>query len=105
MNSRSDGKRHDIEIDSTRTHKTPQDVEAILAGFDTIREIVERINDISITLNLPFEGNQYENCFSTRVIEQLRVELNSLEEERKKHMAVFIQDANVKLQVRKLCLV
>ena len=41
MNSRSDGKRHVIEIDSTRTHKTPQDVEAILAGFDTIREIVE----------------------------------------------------------------
>ena len=41
MNSRQDGKRHVIEIDSTRTLKTPQDVEAILAGFDTIRSIVE----------------------------------------------------------------
>ena len=32
------------------------------------------------------------------VIKQLRTELNTLEEERKKHMAVFIQDAADKLQ-------
>ena len=36
-----DGKRHVIEIDSARTLKTPQDVEAILAGFETVRNIVE----------------------------------------------------------------
>ena len=89
-----------------KIHKILQDLEVEKQSNEqTIKDIVERINDISITLNLPFEGNQYENCFSTRVIEQLRVELNSLEEERKKHMAVFIQDANVKLQVRKLCFV
>jgi len=64
-----------------------------------IVDIVERIKDISETLDLPFENQQnYENSCSSRVIEQLRAELNSLEEERKKHMAVFIQDAGLKLQ-------
>ena len=67
-----------------------------------IVDIVERIKEISETLDLPFENQQnYENSCSSRVIEQLRAELNSLEEERKKHMAVFIQDAGLKLQVRK----
>ena len=67
-----------------------------------IVDIVERIKDISETLDLPFENQQsYENSCSSRVIEQLRAELNSLEEERKKHMAVFIQDAGLKLHVRK----
>ena len=85
-----------------KIHKILQDLEVEKQSNEqTIKDIVERINDISITLNLPFEGNQYENCYSIRVIEQLRVILNSLEKERKKHMVVFIQDANDKLQVRK----
>ena len=40
---------------------------------------------------MPFETIIAENCCSSRVIKQLKTELNALEEERKKHMAVFIQ--------------
>ena len=40
---------------------------------------------------MPFETIIAENCCSSRVIKQLKTELNTLEEERKKHMAVFIQ--------------
>jgi len=41
IHSKVDGRRHIIEIDNTRSCVTPQDVEAILTGFDTLREIVE----------------------------------------------------------------
>jgi len=59
---------------------------------------LEQIKEISETLNMPFETIVAENCCSSRVIKQLKTELNALEEERKKHMAVFIQDAADKLQ-------
>merc|ERR1712029_409454 len=71
---------HDLEIEKQSNEQT-------------IFDIIERIKDISETLNLPFENQKYENNCSSKVIERLRVELNALEEERKKHMAVFIQDA------------
>ena len=41
IRSSVNGRRHIIEIDNTKTEVTPQDVEAILSGFDTLREIVE----------------------------------------------------------------
>ena len=56
-----------------------------------IRDTLEQIKEISETLNMPFETMIAENCCSSRVIKQLKTELNTLEEERKKHMAVFIQ--------------
>ena len=66
---------------------------------EVIADIIDRIRDISQTLNLEFDSNQYENCSSRRVITQLRAELEALEKERKKHMAVFIQKAGDDLQI------
>jgi len=63
-----------------------------------IVETLEKIKEISETLNMPFESKVAENCCSSRVIKELKTDLKALEEERKKHMAVFIQDADDKLQ-------
>jgi len=41
IHARADGRRHVIEIDNARTNITPAQVEAILAGFESLREIVE----------------------------------------------------------------
>ena len=54
-------------------------------------ETLEKIKEISETLNMPFESKVEENCCSSRVIKELKTDLKALEEERKKHMAVFIR--------------
>jgi len=64
----------------------------------TICEMLGQIKEISETLNLPFETQIEANCCSSRVIKDLKSQLQSLEDERRKHLAVFIQDANTKLQ-------
>ena len=61
------------------------------SNMQRIADIIGQIRYISGTLNLPFQSKIEENCCSKRVIYELTVELNSLEEERKKHMAVFIR--------------
>ena len=53
--------------------------------------MLEQIKEISETLNLPFETQIEANCCSSRVIKDLKSQLQSLEDERRKHLAVFIQ--------------
>jgi len=82
-----------------KVEKILQDLEVEKQSNEQIiSDTLEQIKEISQTLDMPFETIIAENCCSSRVIKQLKTELNTLEEERKKHMAVFIQDAADKLQ-------
>jgi len=83
-----------------KVEKILQDLEVEKQSNEqTIGEMLEQIKEISATLHIPFEAEGEENSCSSRVVKNLRNELNSLEEERRKHLAVFIQDAKTKLQV------
>lgn len=68
-------------------------------NYQVAREIIESIKKISEKLNLPCDlASKQHEFYSTRMIEELRVELGCLEEERKKHMVVFIKSASQELQ-------
>ena len=97
----SEGNSIPILCQDTMDHveKILQDLEIEKqSNQETITDLMDRIRDISQTLDLRFESKPYENCSSHRVIEQLRAELEALEKERKKHMVVFIQKAGEELQ-------
>merc|ERR1711874_943790 len=68
------------------------------SNVQMIGETLEQIKEISDTLNLPFEPQIDADCCSSRVIKDLHLQLKDLEEERKKHLAVFIQDADARIQ-------
>lgn len=81
---------------------TMDSVQLILGRLETemqsnceeAREIIDSIKSISEKLNLPCDlASKQRPFYSCRVIEELREELKCLEEERKKHMAVFIKSA------------
>lgn len=68
-------------------------------NYQVARELIENIKKISEKLNLPCDiASKQHEFYSTRMIDELRVELGCLEEERKKHMAVFIKSASQELQ-------
>ncbi len=77
-------------------------IELILQGLETemqsnyevAREIIESIKHISEKLNLPCDlASKQKDFYSSRMIEEFRQELKCLEEERKKHMSIFIKSA------------
>ena len=82
-------------------------MQVILQGLETevesndqiAKEIIETIYDISEKLNLPCDIESKQRAFySSRIIAELREELTCLEEERKKHMKVFIESAEKDLR-------
>ena len=75
-----------------KVEKILQDLEVEKQSNEqTIGKMLEQIKEISATLDIPFEAEEEEKSCSSRVVKNLRNELKSLEEERRKHLAVFIQ--------------
>jgi len=77
-------------------------IELILQGLETevlsneqaAEEIIESIVHISEKLNLPYDaGSKKRELYSSKYINELRDELTCLEEERRKHMSLFIKSA------------
>ena len=57
------------------------------------------MRSISEKLRLPFDlASKQRDFYSTKIINELREELQCLEQERKKHMAVFIKAAATELE-------
>ena len=62
-------------------------------------EILNKMTKISEKLHLPFDlASKQKEFYSTRVVGELQEELALLEQERKKHMKVFIESAANELE-------
>lgn len=66
---------------------------------ETANEILTKIRKISEKLRLPCDlASKQREFYSTRIVGELQEELTQLEQERKKHMKLFIESASTELE-------